>query len=152
MASIPNDINMTNEMRPEHHVHRTDEPLPGARGGAPAADYNPDTIERMPSSAWEDPSTRDTPDVTFAASADKGRDAFSEERLTGVQPHDGGVAIDGTAGHDQMPTGKASATDRVIGKAQKVIGKVTHNPEMLDKGELRETGGKAAMQARADHD
>lgn len=34
------------------------------------------------------------------------------------------------------------------------MGKMTHKPEMHEKGELRETGGKAAVagNARAQHD
>ncbi|KAJ7145762.1 hypothetical protein C8R44DRAFT_601014 [Mycena epipterygia] len=83
----------------------------------------------------------------------KGRTAFSAERPLNTEPHpDGGVAIDG--GHDAMPMGKASATDKLIGKAQKVVGKVAHKPELHEKGELRESGGKAAAtgDARAPHD
>jgi hypothetical protein len=36
----------------------------------------------------------------------------------------------------------------------KVVGKVTHKPELHEKGELREAGGKAASMgdARAPHD
>lgn len=37
----------TTGMRPEHHIHDTSEPLPGARGGnaAPSADYSTSNIE-----------------------------------------------------------------------------------------------------------
>lgn len=35
----------TTGMRPEHHMHDTSEPLPGARGAAPAADYTTSNIE-----------------------------------------------------------------------------------------------------------
>jgi hypothetical protein len=38
--------------------------------------------------------------------------------------------------------------------SRQVIGKYTHNPDLHEKGELRETGGKAAAEgrARAAHD
>ncbi|KAJ7468703.1 hypothetical protein FB451DRAFT_1092256, partial [Mycena latifolia] len=158
-----NNTNLPGETRPEHHVHKASEPLPGARGGAPAADYSASTMERMPSSAWQDAdSTQPTrevpefqttrPDIERSGSA-TGRNAFSDERPLNTEPHpEGGVAIDG--GHDGMPMGKASAADKLIGKAQKIVGKVTHKPEMHEKGELRESGGKAAAMgdARAPHD
>jgi hypothetical protein len=69
--------------------------------------------------------------------------------------------------------GKAGLVDKVIGKVEKVgslsaspfnivshgrirqvIGKVTHNADMHEAGELRESGGKEAVtgQARAPHD
>ncbi|KAJ7157867.1 hypothetical protein C8R43DRAFT_921329 [Mycena crocata] len=161
MSSINNNLNNTNtlatETRPEHHVHKASEPLPGARGGAPAADYSADTMERLPSSVWQDKDsskpTREA-DVFQTTKPDMGRTAFSEQRPLNTEPHpDGGVAIDGGHG-DSMPMGKASAADKLIGKAQKVVGKVAHKPEMHEKGELRESGGKAAAMgdARAPHD
>jgi len=82
----------------------------------------------------------------------QGQNAFNAERPLGVAPTpEGGVAIDGGAG---LPQGRAGLGDKVIGKTQKVIGKYTNNPEMHEKGELRETGGKAATDglARAAHD
>ncbi|KAJ6562819.1 hypothetical protein DFH09DRAFT_1478925 [Mycena vulgaris] len=168
MTSInnTNNMNMTGtETRPEHHVHSADEPLPGARGGAPAADYSASTMERLPSAVWQDDAggaqpTRETaelqatrPEMARTGSSTSGRNAFSAERPLNTEPHpEGGVAIDG--GHDGMPMGKASAADKLIGKAQKIVGKVAHKPEMHEKGELREAGGKAAAMgdARAPHD
>ncbi|KAJ7873111.1 hypothetical protein B0H14DRAFT_2721003 [Mycena olivaceomarginata] len=172
MASIPNlHYTSTSEPRPEHHVHSANEPLPGARGGAPAADYTPETMERVSSSVWQDADasqpTRETaelhgdfdnsnstrPELPERQDSAKGRTAFSGERPLNTEPHpEGGVAIDG--GHEGMPMGKASATDKLIGKAQKLVGKVTKKPEMHEKGELRESGGKsaAAGDARAPHD
>lgn len=82
----------------------------------------------------------------------------------------GGVAIDGRA---DLPEGHATVMDKVVGKAQKVrhlfslsfsffvvkstlqvIGKMTNDPDKHERGELRESGGKAAPQglARAPHD
>ncbi|KAF7373282.1 hypothetical protein MSAN_00537200 [Mycena sanguinolenta] len=93
------------------------------------------------------------PDLPERSNSATGRTAFTGERPLNTQPHpEGGVAIDG--GHEDMPMGKASATDKLIGKAQKIIGKVANKPEMHEKGELRESGGKAAAMgnARAPHD
>ncbi|KAI9568739.1 hypothetical protein HD554DRAFT_2172214 [Boletus coccyginus] len=80
------------------------------------------------------------------------RTAFNSERPLAVSPvSEGGVAIGGQPG---LSEGHASIGDKIVGKTQKVIGKYTHNPELHEKGELRETGGKAAAEgrARAAHD
>ncbi|KAJ7875257.1 hypothetical protein B0H14DRAFT_2568749 [Mycena olivaceomarginata] len=105
------------------------------------------------------------PELPERQDSAKGRMAFSGERPCvtiifwnlvephpGYHPISGGVAIDG--GHEGMPMGKASATDKLIGKAQKLVSKVTKKPEMHERGELRESGGKsaAAGDARAPHD
>jgi hypothetical protein len=97
MASIPNlhNDNLTTgtEARPEHHVHKASEPLPGARGGAPTADYSADTMERLPSSVWQDadPSqpTRETSELqsTRPDTTPSGRNAFSEQRPLNTEPH-----------------------------------------------------------------
>lgn len=97
------------ETRPEHHVHKADEPLPGARGGAPTADYSTSAMERLPSSAWEDTDTSkpsrevigenlDHPDhptkpqLAHSGSA-SGRNAFSAERPLNTEPHPDGTSI-----------------------------------------------------------
>ncbi|KAF8555186.1 hypothetical protein OG21DRAFT_1496474 [Imleria badia] len=82
----------------------------------------------------------------------QGRNAFNSERPLGVTPvPEGGVAI---GGQPNLPEGKANMGDKIVGKTQKVIGKYTHNPDLHERGELRETGGKAAAEgrARAAHD
>jgi len=81
--------------------------------------------------------------------------------------HAGGVAI---GGQSELPVGHAGLGDKIVGKTEKVrvslrsvfirlicpqvVGKYTNNPERHEKGELRETGGKAAAEgrARAAHD
>ncbi|TRM63204.1 hypothetical protein BD626DRAFT_402834 [Schizophyllum amplum] len=81
-----------------------------------------------------------------------GKNAFTEERPMGVEPtSQGGVAV---GGQDDKPMGKAKFTDKMVGKTEKVIGKMSKNPQMHEKGELREAGGKQAAigQARAPHD
>ncbi|KAJ7278991.1 hypothetical protein C8J57DRAFT_1059766, partial [Mycena rebaudengoi] len=64
----------------------------------------------------------------------------------------GGVAVGGV--HEDMPMGKASVADKLIGKTQKFVGKATYNFDLHEKGELRESVGKAAVmgEARAPHD
>ncbi|KAI0255584.1 hypothetical protein BJV78DRAFT_1099693, partial [Lactifluus subvellereus] len=81
-----------------------------------------------------------------------GQSAFNSERPLDVQPtQTGGVA---RGGQDDLPMGKASFLDKVIGKAEKVIGKATQNADRHEAGELREAGGKKAVigEARAPHD
>ncbi|KAH7882723.1 hypothetical protein F5I97DRAFT_1931333 [Phlebopus sp. FC_14] len=78
--------------------------------------------------------------------------AFNSERPLGVAPApEGGVAIGGQA---NLPEGHAGLGDKIVGKTEKVIGKLSHKPDMHERGELRETGGKATAEghARAAHD
>jgi len=79
------------------------------------------------------------------------QNAFNTERPLNERPADqGGVAIDGRG---DLPEGNANATDKVVGKMQKVTGKFMNKPELQEKGELRESGGKLAVtgEARAPH-
>ncbi|KAF9264495.1 hypothetical protein L218DRAFT_862576 [Marasmius fiardii PR-910] len=144
--------------RPEHHVHGSSDPLPGNRGVDPSIDYRAETIEQSgPNTTWNEGDERQfaagqTGAAGQRSGAHEGKTAFNTERPLNVQPSEaGGVAI---GGRSDLPEGHASATDKLIGKTQKVMGKMTGNPEMHEKGELRETGGKAAAHgaARAAHD
>ncbi|KAH9886962.1 hypothetical protein C8Q73DRAFT_794998 [Cubamyces lactineus] len=164
----------TTQPPPSHHLHGSSDPLPGARGAAPAApNYSADVTND--SRVWQDRNQRefgpgsDTaavmaggqhsagttgPGKEASAYDDNtmGKTAFNEDRPLGVQPTErGGVAI---GGDPDLPEGKAKMTDKIIGKTQKVTGKVMGNAAMHEKGELREAGGKAAAQgqARAPHD
>lgn len=101
-----------------------------------------------------------------------GRNAYNSERPLNVEPtNQGGVAING---HEGLPEGHANMADKMIGKMQKVnclvvssacpsltqsarwqvTGKYLNKPELHEKGELRESGGKLAVtgEARAPHD
>ena len=141
---------------------------------ANAEDTDPATWQRehmkqpQPSSHPRDDSTEGLQHQQRTGSA-AGRTAFTEERPLGVQPtsqgasfittfltsltdtHTGGVAV---GGQDDKPMGHAKLTDKIVGKTEKVMGKMSKNPQMREKGELREAGGKAAAtgQARAPHD
>ncbi|THH21764.1 hypothetical protein EUX98_g8285 [Antrodiella citrinella] len=171
----------TTQPPPSHHVHRDSEILPGGKGAEfQAAPY--DTSVTNDSQTWksnnekrfgagtdtgnvvaggqhstipssslgeENPSFRHGGTGTLPAST---HDAPREERPLGVQPtSQGGVAV---GGNSDLPEGHASVMDKVIGKTQKVAGKVLRKPEMHEKGELREAGGKEAAlgNARAPHD
>ncbi|KAF5392032.1 hypothetical protein D9757_003217 [Collybiopsis confluens] len=155
--------------RPSHHVHHSNDPLPGAQRGVDAIDYSAETMERTPST-WNDRTeeqfARDQPgmmgssDRTTMGSDQheheheqtQGMNAFNEPRPMDVEPTPaGGVAVGGRA---DLPEGKAGMMDKVVGKTQKVMGKAMHKPELHEKGELRESGGKAAAAggARAPHD
>ena len=72
-TSQPLTDNLTT--RPDHHIHSSNDPLPGSRGGVPTVDYSAATIERTPSSALDtsvnpqpsDTTTRD-PSAAFKSS------------------------------------------------------------------------------------
>ncbi|KAH9856179.1 hypothetical protein C2E23DRAFT_866235 [Lenzites betulinus] len=152
---------------PSHHIHDSSDPLPGTRGAAaPPPNYSAEVTND--SRVWQSRNERefgagtDTGAVVAGAqhstspgpmtSESDGQSAFTEDRPMGVQPTErGGVAI---GGDSNLPEGKAKLADKIIGKTQKVTGKMTHNAAMHEKGELREAGGKAAAQgqARAPHD
>jgi len=101
-----------------------------------------------------------------------GQNVTNSERPMNVKPTDqGGVAIDGRG---DLPEGHANMADKVIGGMQKVnltfvrtvcfesdpvvcrqaTGKYMKKPELYEKGELRESGGKLAVtgEACAPHD
>ncbi|KAG5643128.1 hypothetical protein DXG03_001554 [Asterophora parasitica] len=195
MSAFPNNTSATAPIsRPKHHLHSSNEPLPGARGAEPAVDYSKDTLERAPNAAFnEQPThishnagaTTHNPMRHHGQSADigthdhghnparriqdtatergnttgthtkslgptcQGRNAFTEDRSLGVvtPTGGGGVAIGGKDNH-------AGLGDKIVGKTQKVAGKITDNAGLYEKGELRETGGKVAVrgEARAAHD
>ncbi|KAI0944301.1 hypothetical protein AcW1_002046 [Taiwanofungus camphoratus] len=161
--SSSNDNAYIAQPPPEHHVHHSSDAIPGARGAEQSADYS--TNVTNDSRTWTDENQRQfgTDDDTMASgqhdsaggatpNAESGRNAYNEDRPLGVQPTSkGGVAV---GGQEDLPEGHARVTDKLIGKTQKVVGKVTRNPEVHEKGELREAGGKAAAkgEARAPHD
>ncbi|KAJ7206065.1 hypothetical protein GGX14DRAFT_568521 [Mycena pura] len=142
------------EIRPEHHLHDASEPLPGARGGAPAADYSAGNMERLSSSVWQDADAGAPTRETTDAQGDSARPAMertnsASDRLRFVEAHDttGLAGVDSGAGlgDTAQPAHKATAADKLIGRAQQVAGKVAHKPELQEKGELRQMEGKAAV-------
>ncbi|KAI0739299.1 hypothetical protein BC629DRAFT_1565167 [Irpex lacteus] len=112
---------------PAHHTHHSSDAI------RPAADYSAQITND--SEVWKGNNKRHS--VLHAGDSarpsDDNQNAFTEDRPMNVQP----TGARGVAG-------KAKATDKIIGKTQK----------MHEKGELREAGGKeaAAGRARAPHD
>ncbi|KAF9006983.1 hypothetical protein BDQ17DRAFT_1423074 [Cyathus striatus] len=159
--------------RPEHRIHDTSDPLPGAKGATATVDYSAGTIQnaKFPPIAlgldknsasekgcWTgSPGARedfrqngfDSQTTPFTNRYETADDTVGPERQMHAQSQThGGVSID-TDYRDDLPEGKAKLDDKIIGKTQKVLGKVSKKPEMLEKGELRETGGKAAVRGEA---
>ncbi|KAL1938328.1 hypothetical protein VTO73DRAFT_11779 [Trametes versicolor] len=78
-----------------------------------------------------------------------------KQREFGAGTDTGAVMVGGQHSmNPNLPERKAKLADEIIGKTQKVAGKVTSQPAMHEKGKLREAGGKTAAQgqARAPHD
>ncbi|KAH9951191.1 hypothetical protein B0H21DRAFT_705844 [Amylocystis lapponica] len=167
--SNPNAYNPTDtyaaQPPPAHHVHHDSEPLPGTRGAAPAPDYDADTTNQ--SRTWEtEISGNPAPTRTTTRSWRAGSTPVQTRRCA-----IGKALASACSRHHKVawlsadrltPEGKAKLTDKLIGKTQKVshrghvtdAGKATKNPDMHERGELREAGGKAAAmgEARAPHD
>ncbi|KAF9018665.1 hypothetical protein BDZ89DRAFT_1139860 [Hymenopellis radicata] len=151
--------NNTSSTRPQHHIHGDADPLPGTDRGANPVDYSAESMgESGRQSGGEHMHRRDQQpgenfDSDFGSSnvGTAPRTAFDSERPMGVQPSSaGGVAV---GGRNDLPEGHATAMDKMIGKTEKVVGKMAKKPEMQERGELREAGGKAAAtgQARVPH-
>ncbi|KAF9444246.1 hypothetical protein P691DRAFT_778392 [Macrolepiota fuliginosa MF-IS2] len=83
-----------------------------------------------------------------------GREGLYEERPLGAQPAKKGGVVVGGHENPNMPMGNAGLTDKLLGKTQKVMGKVMNKPDMQEEGQLREAGGSTAVRgsARATHD
>ncbi|KAG1796983.1 uncharacterized protein HD556DRAFT_1431181 [Suillus plorans] len=177
MSGLQNNPNNAalNTSRPQHQLQDSSQPLPGSgsRDAVQTQDYSPANIERMSSSVIHGKNTSTESDDADSTRATMGipsagrtgpdscesesesarsNTASTNERPLGAQPTpEGGVSI---GGQPNLSEGHAGFGDKVIGKTQKVIGKYTKNEELHEKGELRETGGKAAVleNTRAAHD
>ncbi|KAH9476820.1 hypothetical protein JR316_0010735 [Psilocybe cubensis] len=118
-----------------HHVHSDNEPLPGARGAAPAVDYTPDTIEhaRLPPS--EVGNTQD-----FAPHPQPHQTAPQYQQDDTSK----GLPELPTEHHeaDRSASGKSKPTlgDKLVGKTQEIAGKVMRNEGLKEKGELKKQG------------
>ncbi|KAL0952796.1 hypothetical protein HGRIS_007021 [Hohenbuehelia grisea] len=144
---------------PTWHIHHdSSDPLPGVKGAPAPADYSTNAFDRTSSNTWNEAQENSFVTgqghggVQHRTGSAQGENAFNSNRPMNVQPTEaGGVAV---GGHSDLPEGKATFGDKIVGKTQKVMGKAMNKPEMHEKGELRESGGKAAAlgQARAPHD
>jgi hypothetical protein len=126
-------FNNTSDSRPEHHVHSQEEPLPGARGAHATYDYSPENLDRTPSSAFTSgggalatgggltsDSHHEHTETGLQQPSTGGQNAFNSERPLDVEPTtQGGVAIGGDEARD-LPQGKASFMDKIVGKTEKV--------------------------------
>ncbi|RDB17562.1 hypothetical protein Hypma_001003 [Hypsizygus marmoreus] len=126
------------DVSPSHHIHKTEEPLPGTKGAAPTFDYTPETIEHAPKAAFQEEEP-------------KGPDRSKPLETLGDKPTTG--AAPAVPEHETVPETHAGFGDKVIGKIEQVVGKIIHKPELAEKGEQREVGGKTAApgQAKAEH-
>ncbi|KAA1474164.1 hypothetical protein DENSPDRAFT_840723 [Dentipellis sp. KUC8613] len=147
--------------RPQHFQHNPSEPLPGAPGARQTADYDVDTTEatdgRFDQAPRFENRESDRSDrvqglqPTYGESNNNdGADAgsYGEDKPQSFQPTRSS-GISQRDDDDDLPQGKAGMMDKAIGKAQQVAGKYTHKTELYEKGELREAGGKAAVQGNA---
>ncbi|KAF9009247.1 hypothetical protein BDZ89DRAFT_1095205 [Hymenopellis radicata] len=136
--------NNTSSTRPQHHIHGDADPLPGTD-----RDYSAESMGesgRQTGGDRRDQQPGENLDSDFGSSTAP-RTAFDSERPMGVQPSSaGGVAV---GGRNDLPEGHATAMDKMIGKTEKVVGKMAKKPEMQERGELREAGGKAAATGQA---
>lgn len=121
MSGSDNFSSTNDATRPSHHVHQSNDPLPGAKRGVNTVDYSAETMERTPST-WnertEEQFAHEHPGMAASDDQHTKQNAFTEERPMDVQPTSaGGVAVSGNA---DLPQGKPSLMDKVVGKTQKV--------------------------------
>ncbi|EIN05739.1 hypothetical protein PUNSTDRAFT_54636 [Punctularia strigosozonata HHB-11173 SS5] len=148
---------------PTHRVHSQSQPLPGATGAPNAEstiDYSAENVEHARGLGTENDSlnrpskTQEAKEKVVdmapglgsgrgqGAFGDKREDAEHEDRPTDMRSANEGT----TVGEQDGPEGHAKFSDKMVGKTQKVMGKVTRNADLHEKGQLREAGGKAATQ------
>ncbi|KAF9643657.1 hypothetical protein BDM02DRAFT_3077565, partial [Thelephora ganbajun] len=70
----------------------------------------------------------------------------SEHPLNMQFTNQGDAAVDG---HGGLPEGHPNVTDKMIGECQSLTRKHMNKPELHEKGELRESGGKLAVVGEA---
>ncbi|KAF8970562.1 hypothetical protein BDZ97DRAFT_1914462 [Flammula alnicola] len=136
-----------------HHVHSDEELLPGSRGAAPTVDYSPDTIEHAtlpPSEVGETQNFQPHEGAhhhTHTHEHFKGHDDATGSRCgeetnlpeskTSTAPV---PAYVGPTTEKRDFTINPSFGDKIIGKTEELAGKITHNPELQVKGEVRSQG------------
>ncbi|KAI6002386.1 hypothetical protein F5J12DRAFT_894146 [Pisolithus orientalis] len=135
---------------PQHRLHDPNQPLP-RREGREGENFEraPESCGGRPTTArervwWNGVGAERGEDYLQGAGA--GRNAYTTDRPLGA-------ALRLAASLTSTPA-RLGVTDKIFGKTEKVVGKMTNNPEMHERGELREAGGRAAAEghARAPHD
>ncbi|OSD03826.1 hypothetical protein PYCCODRAFT_1476760 [Trametes coccinea BRFM310] len=143
--STPLTTTLRTQPPPTHHLHSSSDPLPGASSPAAAPPNYSADVTNDPR-AWQDPGMRERERGDVRAV------------VAGAQHHAGpDTDTEREAEAEAGAGGKPKVTDKIVGKTQKVAGKMTGNAALHEKGALREAGGKAAAaaaqgQARAPHD
>ncbi|KAF8574229.1 hypothetical protein K439DRAFT_1624491 [Ramaria rubella] len=151
----PTQVDLSNaQPPPTHRVHQSSDRLPAHPRDFPHEDSVGVTggTNEFPEGNSQVASHTNNGDIApfDSTTATSGHDNATRPLNTQPAPEDS-VARGGQEG---LPQGKASLTDKIIGKTEKVVGKMKKDPELHEKGELREAGGKAAAagEARAPHD
>lgn len=100
-----------------HHVHSENEPLPGARGAAPAVDYTPETIQHIKLPPSEE---GDTQNFTQHKNTEHRKETPVSEPETHIQHPASGPETHNHLPASQAPTGKVKLGDKIVGKTQEV--------------------------------
>ncbi|TFK37589.1 hypothetical protein BDQ12DRAFT_146541 [Crucibulum laeve] len=129
--------NTTTTGTDHHQHHHTGAPAQGKWTGSSA------TREEFANTEFDSKTTPFTERYELGDAAKGDNHEFGAERPMHSQSKPQGTGI--SVG-DEHPERKAGFGDKLIGKTQKVIGKMSHKPEMQEKGELRATAGKEAVQ------
>ncbi|KAF4568451.1 hypothetical protein EYR40_010141 [Pleurotus pulmonarius] len=130
----------------------TNERLPNALGGRDTVDDRTNNLGDNSPSWGRDKSSTSTNNssnngrINLGGSASEtpgGRtDAFEDNFSRQDDPTHAGFGKDIDAGETK---GHAGMGDKVIGKTQQMLGKMTNNADLREKGELRESGGKEGV-------
>ncbi|KAF9643658.1 hypothetical protein BDM02DRAFT_3191357 [Thelephora ganbajun] len=136
----------------EHHLHRDSEPLPGSNLMAYGHDQHKHTgawrIRRDIGTSFIHLSL-----ITTPTSFDTMLVLITDNRLFRcTRIHQGTPEFQGRRRRwwTQGPSrGRPNVTDKMIGKLQRAARKYMNQPELHEKGELRESGGKLAAAGEA---
>ncbi|KAK0213484.1 hypothetical protein IW262DRAFT_307620 [Armillaria fumosa] len=171
MSQDPND-NYNQSTQPQHHLHRSSDVLPGdRRGNMDDQNMGSDNLGqggqtaqtranefgglRQPESAFGGQQEGGLQQQGGNVGLGSGASAGDWERGAGGVPVEGHHHHHHSGHHhgghqpvqaaQQAAQNPVSTTDKLLGKTQKVVGRVADNTEMQTKGELRESGGKGVQ-------
>ncbi|KAI0060174.1 hypothetical protein BV25DRAFT_1839913 [Artomyces pyxidatus] len=159
----PTNPTLVGSGRPQHRLHDTSEPLPGARS-QDAPEYSTGAIEGTGSlpqdRTWNDSPQIMTPNQrpddwsgssSRTTSTQDQSTAFNSKRSLNTQKTPSvraGGGVRRGSWKDDLPVGKANVLDKVIGKTEKASWRAV-NPDLHETGQLREAGGKKAAVGEA---
>ncbi|KAK0463076.1 uncharacterized protein EV420DRAFT_1153980 [Desarmillaria tabescens] len=159
------DDNYNQSTQPQHHLHGSNDPLPGDRSGnMDEQNMGGDNLgqggQRQPESAFGEYQQSGGGRQQQGGNVRLGSGAGAGDWERGAGQAQGGVPVEGHHHHhhhghhagqqseqaaQQAAQQPVSTTDKLLGKTEKIIGKASDNTEMQMKGEQRQTGGKAAQ-------